>query len=309
MGSAGGLFYFNNIDILVLWYSCMTVLKDKVHEVVVLIYQGTNIEENYSLLCKMMIPVIRQCADPFIRRMDDYDFNDFLQEAYITIWNIVLVKKPIIRINTFEYLRHAIWYEFIDLFYRYVTKNGCRKYLSEDDSSGLTIYNYYVASWIERRKKKARERYLEKYVEEHGHLPIKHIPLSVEEKKRRQREYNRKYFRLNYEKISFIVKERRRMEREHIIFGKRISATQIVTDCGEKRFIIVEGTKGRLPYSATMSKEEYLAYLETKAAREKSRKIYYSLICQHCGKEFRSCNNKHKKYCCHDCYNQHRYGK
>ena len=33
-----------------------------------------------------------------------------------------------------------------------------------------------------------------------------------------------------------------------------------------------------------------------------SRKAYYDLVCQHCGKEFESYGNKNRKYCCRTCY-------
>ena len=33
-----------------------------------------------------------------------------------------------------------------------------------------------------------------------------------------------------------------------------------------------------------------------------SRKAYYSLVCQYCGKEFESYGNKNRKYCCRACY-------
>lgn len=33
-----------------------------------------------------------------------------------------------------------------------------------------------------------------------------------------------------------------------------------------------------------------------------SRKAYYNLVCQHCGKEFESYGNKNRKYCCRACY-------
>ena len=35
---------------------------------------------------------------------------------------------------------------------------------------------------------------------------------------------------------------------------------------------------------------------------EVSRKAYYSLVCQYCGKEFESYGNKNRKYCCRACY-------
>lgn len=33
-----------------------------------------------------------------------------------------------------------------------------------------------------------------------------------------------------------------------------------------------------------------------------TRKAYYNLVCQHCGKEFESYGNKNRKYCCRACY-------
>lgn len=35
---------------------------------------------------------------------------------------------------------------------------------------------------------------------------------------------------------------------------------------------------------------------------EVNKQAYYTLLCQHCGKEFVSYGNKNRKYCCRDCY-------
>ena len=263
----------------------MSELKDRVREIVDLIYQGINVNENYNKLCKMMIPVIRQRSNIFVKKMIDYDFDDFFQEACITIWNITIVKKPVIKISALGYLDHAIWYEFIKLFDRYITKNGYRKYDKEDCITGLTVFRVFVASWIERKRRKARERWKEKrekflkeYIETHGHPPIKRVPLSAEEKKLRKKQSAHNYYWANREKILFVGRERRRMQRKRIIYGKRLTARQIVTKSGKKKFMLVEGTAGPLPYSATMSKEEYLAYLNLKQPKKKTyKKKYYKV--------------------------------
>ena len=33
-----------------------------------------------------------------------------------------------------------------------------------------------------------------------------------------------------------------------------------------------------------------------------NRKAFYTLVCQHCGKEFESYGNRNRKYCCRACY-------
>ena len=58
----------------------MSELKDRVREIVDLIYQGINVNENYNKLCKMMIPVIRQRSNIFVKKMIDYDFDDFFRK-------------------------------------------------------------------------------------------------------------------------------------------------------------------------------------------------------------------------------------
>jgi len=261
----------------------MSELKDRVREIVALIYQGIDVNENYNKLCRMMIPVIRQRSNIFVKRMIDYDFEDFFQEACITIWNITMVKKPVIEKSALGYLDHAIWYQFINLFDRYITKNGYRKYDKEDRNTGLTVFSVFVASWIERRRRKARERwkikkerYLKEYIETHGHPPIKPVPLSAEEKKLRNKQNAYNYYWANRERLLFIGRERSRLQRKRIIYGKRLSARQIVTKSGKKKFMLVEGTAGPLPYSATMSNEEYLAYLNLKQPKKKTyKKKYY----------------------------------
>lgn len=39
-----------------------------------------------------------------------------------------------------------------------------------------------------------------------------------------------------------------------------------------------------------------------------NRKAIYKIKCLNCGKEFEVYGNKHRKYCCHECYIQHRFG-
>ena len=39
------------------------------------------------------------------------------------------------------------------------------------------------------------------------------------------------------------------------------------------------------------------------------RKAFYSFTCITCGKEFEAYGNKHRKYCCHECYLVDRFGK
>jgi endogenous inhibitor of DNA gyrase (YacG/DUF329 family) len=38
------------------------------------------------------------------------------------------------------------------------------------------------------------------------------------------------------------------------------------------------------------------------------RKAFYRIQCAHCGKRFDSYGNRHRKYCCHRCYIQARFG-
>ena len=37
------------------------------------------------------------------------------------------------------------------------------------------------------------------------------------------------------------------------------------------------------------------------------RKAYYTFTCLHCGKEFQAYGNNKRKYCCHECYIEHRF--
>lgn len=39
-----------------------------------------------------------------------------------------------------------------------------------------------------------------------------------------------------------------------------------------------------------------------------NRKAIYRIRCLNCGKDFEVYGNKHRKYCCHECYIQHRFG-
>ncbi|MDO4814270.1 MAG: helix-turn-helix transcriptional regulator [Gemella sp.] len=38
------------------------------------------------------------------------------------------------------------------------------------------------------------------------------------------------------------------------------------------------------------------------------KKAYYQFECTYCGKEFEAYGNKHRKYCSHACYINHRFG-
>ena len=38
------------------------------------------------------------------------------------------------------------------------------------------------------------------------------------------------------------------------------------------------------------------------------RKVYYDFVCPNCGKAFRAYGDSKRKYCCHKCYIEHRFG-
>ena len=38
------------------------------------------------------------------------------------------------------------------------------------------------------------------------------------------------------------------------------------------------------------------------------RKAIYTFVCENCGKEFSAYGNSGRKYCCHECYIEHRFG-
>lgn len=40
-----------------------------------------------------------------------------------------------------------------------------------------------------------------------------------------------------------------------------------------------------------------------------NRKAVYEFTCAYCGKRFSAYGNAHRKYCCHDCYIEGRYGR
>jgi len=42
---------------------------------------------------------------------------------------------------------------------------------------------------------------------------------------------------------------------------------------------------------------------------EVDRKAYTDHVCANCGKPFRSYANRNRKYCCHECYIEARFGK
>ena len=39
------------------------------------------------------------------------------------------------------------------------------------------------------------------------------------------------------------------------------------------------------------------------------REAFYPMVCEHCGKEFKSYGNRKRKYCSHECYIAARFGK
>jgi endogenous inhibitor of DNA gyrase (YacG/DUF329 family) len=73
--------------------------------------------------------------------------------------------------------------------------------------------------------------------------------------------------------------------------------------CGKP---LTHGTKG---YPKKFCSEECRRYWWKENNSQSSKKAYYKLVCEECGKEFESYGNKTRKFCTHACYIKHRFEK
>ena len=249
----------------------MEDLETKARELLDKLYADIDVDRNFESFCALLHPIIRQRAKHFINIMEGYDEDDLFQEAYIVIWRIALIKKPVIQSSVLGYFSRSIWYGFIDLFYQYALTNYQRIYAGTDfGAPSLSYYRLREIDYVERRKKKARERarerYIEKYIEKHGYPPDQAPPkpvLSEKERKAREIEYNAK----NRGKRHFLFHERDRIDRSGVIRAFRLSARPGDPEKNEPKYVLTEGRRGGLPLGAQLSEDEYRQYMELKYPR------------------------------------------
>ena len=84
--------------------------------------------------------------------------------------------------------------------------------------------------------------------------------------------------------------------RSHIHRNPVIPGTKACLNCG-KPLIQPKGRREKKFCSDACRMAWWNSHQE-----DVSRKAYYNLTCQHCGKEFESYGNKNRKYCCRACY-------
>ena len=246
----------------------MDVLETKARELLEKLYADEDVDQNFESLCALLRPIIWQRARHFINSMEGYDKEDYFQEAYIVIWRVTLQKKPTIQNSVVGYLSRCIWYGFIDLYYQYALTNYQRVYVGTDiQSPNLSYFRLKEIDYVERRKKKARERaresYIKKYIEKHGYPPDQAPPkpvLTEEERKAKERAYIIK----NRGKRRFLFHERNRIDHSGVIRAFRLSARPGDPEKNEPEYVLTEGSRGGLPFGAILSAEEYRQYIEKK---------------------------------------------
>ena len=84
--------------------------------------------------------------------------------------------------------------------------------------------------------------------------------------------------------------------RSHIHRHPDIAGTKACKNCG-RALMQPKGRREKKFCSDTCRMAWWNSHQE-----DVSRKAYYNLVCQHCGKEFESYGNKNRKYCCRACY-------
>ena len=84
--------------------------------------------------------------------------------------------------------------------------------------------------------------------------------------------------------------------RSHIHRHPNIPGAKICKNCG-RPLLQPKGRREKKFCSDTCRMAWWNSHQE-----DVSRKAYYNLVCQHCGKEFESYGNKNRKYCCRACY-------
>ena len=74
-------------------------------------------------------------------------------------------------------------------------------------------------------------------------------------------------------------------------------------ECCGKAILQTEGRKKKRFCSNSCRNKWWNAHLDIV-----KRKAIYKYQCPNCGKEFEVYGNSRRKYCCHDCYVEHRFG-
>ena len=87
----------------------MEDLETKARELLDKLYADIDVDRNFESFCALLHPIIRQRAKRFINIMEGYDEDDLFQEAYIVIWRIALIKKPVIQSSVLGYFSRSIW--------------------------------------------------------------------------------------------------------------------------------------------------------------------------------------------------------
>jgi len=78
------------------------------------------------------------------------------------------------------------------------------------------------------------------------------------------------------------------------------------TTCKHCGKLLAQGTKG---HPKKFCSEECRRNWWKENDSQSSKKAYYTLVCEECGKKFESYGNKTRKFCGHACYIKHRFEK
>ena len=248
------------------------------------LYADRDTDKYFSELCELMKPIVRNRAKHFLRCMDGYEFEDLYQEACIVIWRIMLKRKPDIHTSVVGYLSCAIYYEYLDLYYKYALNNVHRIHTGDSyEQPGLGYYRVKEISFVQRHQEKMREnaaraaeRSKEKRMAERAARALieAEAAFSEEELAAIKKEKDE----LKKAKRRFVANERNRLDSAGIVRTISLSARLGNPEKGEPDFVLIRGQKGPTPYGAIMSPEEYLTYLQKKFPNKNISELKYDDI-------------------------------
>ncbi|MCR5541235.1 MAG: hypothetical protein K6F71_10545 [Ruminococcus sp.] len=126
---------------------------------------GSGDKAAFERVTTLFKPIILNAARMYRKRLPGYDIDDLIQEGYVLLWELVVVKHKAEKIDGFRaYFKAALTYRYINLFRHYYSFNPV---ILRQKSSycGYNIASVAESEYIKRYRAKKREYYHRKKAE------------------------------------------------------------------------------------------------------------------------------------------------